>query len=259
MRAVSTLEAVTTAHSRRLSALHQRRDAELRDALVIRDSELRALPETASLYAKYDKAVAEALDERLETEHKAAAARESAFAKSSDARGQSLIDAQTSRRTEDLEAMNRRLQAEAAAEKRFREALSGLSSTTALELRQKTTREAERARQREIEDARESYAAAIASAQATYRRSTDTALLDERTSERAAEHAFAAARRVAAASEAAATSAARRALLEGLEQVAAARDAIRRYHVEVERVRTEALRDEQTLFAQFRDDLKRAS
>ena len=256
--AMPTLQEITAAHSRRLSELHQRRDAALQDAAVVRDSELRNLPAAHGLYTRFDKILMTAADDRSATEHKAAAARATALARTVDARGELLNQASARRRVADLEALERKMQSETAAEKVYREEMSALTTTTALDVRQKTARHAEQVRQRELANARDAYAATMASAHHTYRLATDAALLGERAAERAAEQSYAAACRMAAAAEAAAISAAQRELLKGLQALDDAREAMDRYRATVNRIRSDAAAEEHTLFTQFREDLRNA-
>jgi hypothetical protein len=231
-----TLQEVTAAHSRRLSEMHRRRDAALGEAALVRDSELRALASAAAAYARFDKAVAAAVDDRTETEYKAAAARDTALARAA-------------------EALERRSRAEAAAEKKYRESIASLGATGAADARQKIARDAEALRQKTLDEAREAYAVAMTAAQASYRAAIDDALVDERKAEGGAEQAFAAARRVALASDAAALANAERNLFNALQTIPDARAALDRYRSAVARIRDEAARDEQQLFARFRHEL----
>jgi hypothetical protein len=250
-----TLQEVTAAHSQRLSALHRRRDQALADAQLARDSELRALPAAVPVYARYDKSLAAALEDRTATEHKAGAARQSALARAVDERAAALAEAHATRRAADLEALNRKARATAAAEEAFREAMVALGSTTALDVRQKLARDADKVRQRELAEARDAYAAAIDGAQHAYRAATNSALTAERAAERVAEQAHHAARRVAAASDAAAAVTAERELFRALQAIPEARDAVDRYRDAVTRIRAQAGDDEQALFQRFRQEL----
>jgi hypothetical protein len=255
---MQTLQDITAAHSRRVSALHQRRDAALRDAIAVRDAVLRSVPAASALYTRFDKAVAEASDNRLTTEQKALTARDTALARAAAERDGSLQSAHTTRRNTDLDVFERRVQKEALAEREYRHTLSSLTATTPLEARQKAGREAERVRQRDLDDARAEYGVAIAATQGAYRKATDRALMDERSAERTAEQGYYAARRVAADAEAAAVAAAERELWRGLQGIAAARDVLDEYRATINRVRNDAARDEKALFEQFREELHTA-
>ena len=250
-----TLQEVTAAHSQRLSALHQRRDHGLREALVTRDSELRALAAAAPAYARFDKAAISALEDRTAIEYKAAAARETALARAVDERAGTLAHAHMTRKAADLAALDTRMQAEAAAETKYRDAIAALAATLPLETRQRTTRDAERLRRHEMDAARTEYASAITASQGAYRESIDGALIEERKGERQAAHAYQAARRVAAASEAAAVATADRQLLLSLAAIPAAEEALQRYRDTVSRLRTEADQEERALFERFRHEL----
>jgi hypothetical protein len=254
-----TLQEVTATHSQRLSALHQRRDQALREAQLARDAELRGLDAAAAVYARFDKAVAAALGDRTASEHKAAATRQTALARAASDRAESLSDAHARRRTADLEALERKTRAEAAAEKKFQDAMATLGPATSLEARQKVARDAEHVRQREVDDARDAYAAAINTAQNVYRTSMEGALIDERQDERAAEHVYQAAHRSAAAVHDAAFVTAERELFQSLQRIPEAAAAMERYQRAVTRIREDAAREEQALFTRFREELSLVS
>lgn len=254
-----TLQDVTAAHSRRISELQRRRDAALRDALVARDTELRALPAAAALYQRADKAAAAALEDRLETERKAADARDTALARLVDARSGRLSAAQSQRRAADGEAFEEKLRADAAAEEKFRDAIAALGATTPLAVRQKASQQADEARRHDLEKARDEYAAALTTGQNTYRQAIDESLLDEWAAARRAEQAYAAALRVADSSYRAALASAERDLARGLRDLPDGREALQRYQQAASRIKADAAAEEEALFRLFREELRNAT
>jgi hypothetical protein len=251
-----TLQEVTLAHSRRISELHQRRDGDLRDALLTRDAHLRQLPAAQEHYAQLDLALAKALNDKQETESKAAVARANALEAFGNTRSQALAAALGKRKATDLDTLERRRSAEAAAEKAFRDRISAISPTAPLELRQKTMQEADRERRQALEAARVEHEKGIAKSLATHRKEVDAALAAERSSELMADQSHAAAVKVAAASYNAAIAAAERTHLTRLGQIPEARAQLTAFEQAVARIRRDAADEEERLFERFREELK---
>jgi hypothetical protein len=252
-----TLQEVTLAHSRRMSELHQRRDGDLRDALLTRDAHLRQLPAAQELYAQLDLALAKALNDKQETESKAAVARANALEAAGNTRSEALAAALGRRKSTDLETLERRRTAEAAAEKAFRDRISAISPTATLELRQRTMQEADRERRQALEAARVEHEKGIAKSLATHRKEVDSALGAERSSEQTAEQSHAAALRVAAASYNAAIASAERTHLTRLAQIPEARAQLTAFEQAVVRIRRDTAAGEERLFERFREELRR--
>lgn len=221
-----TLQDVTLEHSRRLSEIQKARELESADAISRRDVHLRALKSAAKAYAQFDDEVAEARDKRTATEQKAAAARVAVLDGAIARRGEGLDDADANRRAADLAAMDARLHAEAAAERKYRDVLSAAGPTSPLAERQRMAREAERARRVELEAAQKAYVDALAADQSGYRSDVDRAVLDERRLARDADRAYADAVRLADVAVRAAVAAAERVLINGLLSLADARDVV---------------------------------
>jgi hypothetical protein len=250
-----TLQEVTLAHSQRISALHQRRDAGLRDALLTRDAHLRQLPAAQEHYAQLDLALAKALNDKQETESKAAVARANSLETSGNTRSEALAAALGKRKATDLEVLARRRTAEAAAEQDFRDRISAISPTATLELRQRTMQEADRERRQALEAAKAEHEEGIAKSLATHRDEVDRALAAERRSEQTADQSHAAALRVAAASYNSAIAAAERTHLTRLGQIPEARAQLTAFEQAVARIRRDAVDEEEGLFVRFREEL----
>lgn len=251
-----TLQEVTEAHSRRLSNLHQRRDADLREASLLRDAELRALPAAGRLYERLDADTARALDARTRADLKAAANLESALDRAVSDRSRTLADLQAERKAANLRLLDEKQAREAAAEAAYRAALSGLDSTTPLPLRQKAIADADRQRQNALEKAAAAYASEVARAQDEYRAGVTGALAGEREAERKAELASEAAMRVARSAYDAAVLSAERALVAGLEAIAEAAGVMQAYETRAAGIRSDAAKEEERLFERFREELK---
>lgn len=254
---MTTLQEVTEAHSQRISSLHQRRDAGLREASTLRDAELRALPAAARLYQRLEADTARALDARIKADLKAAANLDSALDRAVSARSQALADLQLERKAASLRLLEEKQAREASAEAAYRDALSGLDSTTPLPVRQKTIADADQRRREALEKAAALYASNIARAQDEYRAGVTDALAGEREAERRAEQASESAMRAARAAYDAAVSAAERSLLAGLEDIAEAADVLRAYETRTAQIRSDAADEEQRLFERFREELRR--
>lgn len=252
-----TLQEVTEAHSQRISSLHKRRDGELREAAVLRDAQLRALPAAGRLYQGLDEDIAKAIDARTTAEQRAAANLASALDRAVDERSQALLRTQQERKETSLRLLEQKQANEAAAEAAYRDALSGLDSTTPLAVRQKTVQDADERRRDALEKAADVYATAVAKAQADYRADVNDRLAEERGSERKAEQTHQAAMRVAHASYTSALSAAERELLAGLSRIPEAAEVIGAYDARAGQIRSDATVEEGRLFERFREELRR--
>ncbi len=251
-----TLQEVTEAHSQRISSLHKKRDAELRDAAVLRDAQLRALPAAGRLYQRLDEDIAKAVDARTTAEQRASANLASALDRAVEERSEALLHTQQERKQTSLRLLAQKQASEAAAEAAYRDALSALDSTTPLAVRQKTVQDADARRRAALEKAAEVYRAGVAKAQDDYRADVDEALTDERQSEQKAEQAHEAAMRVAQASYASAISAAERELLAGLGRIPEAAGVIQAFEARADQIRSEAAIEEGRLFERFREELR---
>ena len=252
-----TLQAVTLEHSRRLSAIHKTRDLEGADAVSRRDVQLRSLASAAKAYATFDEEVASARVKRTATEQKAAAARLAVLDGAIDQRGEGLDDADAARRAADAAAMEARLRAESAAERKYRDVLSAAGPTSPLAERQRMAREAERARRGELEAAQQAYSDALAAAQAGYRSGVDKAVLDERRVARDADRAYADAVRLADVALKTAVAAAERALSHSLSALADAREIVAACRTELAAITHATRRAESEEFERFRRELDR--
>lgn len=251
-----TLQEVTEAHSQRISSLHKRRDADLRDSAVLRDAELRALPAANRLFERLDEAVSRAIDDRIEAEQRASAVLATALERTVDERSQALARTQSERKATSLRLLEEKRAGEAAAESAYRETLSGLDSTSPLAVRQKTAQDADRRRREALEKAAEAYASSIARAQADYRAAVDDALAEERLAEQRAEQTYEAAIRLAAASHNSASAASERELLTGLRRIPEAARVLESFDTRAAQIRSEAADQESRLFERFRDELR---
>src|SRR5687768_14216638 len=119
-----TLQELTLAHSQRLSEVYRFREVRLAEAQASRDLLLRAIPEAAKAFQKYDDELASAREKQLATDAKAEAARSSALMTAVDRRGDALEDAQLTRRSTDVEAVSARRRAEDAAAAKYLTALN---------------------------------------------------------------------------------------------------------------------------------------
>jgi hypothetical protein len=251
-----TLQEVTEAHSQRISSLHKQRDRELRDAAVLRDAELRALPAADRLFQRLDEAVSRAMDDRTQAEYRATAALASTLDRTVDERSEALARTQLERKETSLRLLEQKRAGEAAAESAYRDALSGLDSTTPLAVRQKTAQDADRRRRDALEKAAEAYASAVAKAQADYRAEVDDALAEERLAERRAEQTYESAMRVADASYNSALAASERELLTGLNRIPDAVGVLQSFDARAAQIRSDAADQESRLFERFRDELR---
>jgi hypothetical protein len=250
-----TLQEVTEAHSRRISQLHQGRDADLRGALAARDAAFRSVPAAAALYAQFHKKVTAAAEDRMETERESADARAASLTEAGDRRSEALNKAQAKRKDGDLKALEQKTAAEAAAEKKFRQTLANLGPALAEEIL-RVSKDAARIRQRELEAAQEAYAKAMTAAQATFREAVEDALSKERSAGTTAERSYDLALRVSESKQQAALDSAERQLFAALQGLPEATQALQNYELEVTRIRSEAVEAERELFKRFQDELK---
>ena len=250
-----TLQDVTLAHSRRLSEIHKAREAQAAEAVLQRDVELRALPSTSKAYAQFDEDMASAREKRAATEQKAAAARVAALDGAIEARGEGLEGADATRRAADLAAIEARQKAEAVAERKYRDAISALSATTALTERVKVTRDAERVRRAELEAAQRAYAEAVAAAQSGYQGAVVGAVANDRRAAREADRAYADAVRLADVALRAAVATAERVLNSSLSALDDARKVVDECRQELAAVTESTRRLESDEFDRFRREL----
>ncbi len=250
-----TLQDVTLAHSRRLSDIHKAREAEAADAVLRRDVHLRSLKSASKAYAEFDEDVASAREKRAATEQKAAAARLAVLDRAIATRGEGLDGADAARRAADLAAMETRLRAEGAAERKYRDVMSAAGPTLPLPERQRMAREADRARRAELEAAQRAYADAMIAAQAGYRTGVDTAVIDERRVAREADRAYTEAVRLADVALRTAVAAAERPLNTSLWTLEDARDVVAACRQEIATVTESTRRLESDEFDRFRRDL----
>lgn len=250
-----TLQDITLEHSRRLSEIQKARELEGADAVLRRDVHLRSLTSAARAYAQFDDEVASARDKRSATEQKAAAARVAVLDEAIAHRGEGLDDADAARRAGDLAAMEARLRAEGAAERKYRDVLSAAGPTSPLTERQRMAREAERTKRTELEAAQKAYADALAGAQSGYRSNVDKAVLDEGRVAREADRAYADAVRLADVALRAAVAAAERVLNNSLSALADAKDIVTACRDELAAITESTRRAESEEFDRFRHAL----
>lgn len=250
-----TLQDVTVEHSRRLSELHKARALEGADAVLRRDVHLRSLASAAKAYAQFDNDVALAREKRAATEQKAAAARVAVLDGAIAHRGEGLDGADAARRTADVAAMEARLRAEDAAERKSRDVMSAAGPTSPLAERQRMAREAERDKRTELEAAQKAYTDALAGAQSGYRSGVDKAVLDERRVARDADRAYADAVRLADVALKAAVAAAERVLNNSLSALADAREIVAACRDELAAITESTRRAESKEFERFRREL----
>ncbi len=251
-----TLQQVTEAHSERISTLHRRRDADLRDAAVLRDSELRALPAADREYQRRDEAEAKAMAARALATERAAATLATALDRVVDERSDALARIQSERKATALRLLEQKGASEGAAEAAYRETLAGLDSTTPLAVRQKAAQDADERRRAALEKAADVYRSGMAKVQTDYRADVDDALATERAAERRAEQSYVSATRIAEASYESAVSAAERELLMGLNRIPEAASVIRTFDQRTAGIRSDAAEEEDRLFARFREELR---
>ena len=252
-----TLQEVTLEHSRRLSEIHKARELEGADAVLRRDVHLRSLASAAKAYAQFDDDVASAREKRTATEQKAAAARVAVLDGAIEHRGAGLDDADAARRAADLAAMETRLRAEGAAERKHRDVMSAAGPTLPLAERQRMARDAERTKRVELEAAQRGYADALAAGQSGYRSGVDTAVLDERRVAREADRAYADAVRFADVALRTAVAAAERVLNNNLSALPDARDVVAACRNELAAITESSRRAESDEFDRFRRELDR--
>jgi hypothetical protein len=246
-----TLAQVFEAHSKRISVMTQRRDAQLEAAVVQRDRVLRALPAAAKLYEAFDRQLAEARGTQQATDSRAGALRATALQEAADALATALQKAQHARREADAAAFDHRRQAEEAAEHEFIAALAAAASRPSAEPR--------RARAEKLARARTDFDAAIAAAQEQFRRSRDAALMAESRGSREADRAFASASRVAEVSTRTAQAAAEQALAKALSAMPEAEAALAEWRQTTARIVAEFKREEREAFDRFHKEVQALS
>ena len=250
-----TLQAITLAHSQRLSEIYRARDVRMAQAQLLRDTELRALPGAAKIYDKYDNELLAAWEKQAATDSKAEAARHSSLLAVGDHRSGELEDAQIVRRAADIEAVTMKRRAEDAATKKYQAAIAGLREL-AFNARDKAAQDAERARRSELDGARHAHDEALAASQKDYRDAVDAALLDERRDGRDAERAYFDALRLGDTAMRAAKSSADQNLAAALSKVPEAAELLRSWRAALATIARDTTEAEQEAFARFRRDLE---
>lgn len=251
-----TLQEATLDHSRRLSAIHRQRNDDLDAAARRRDAVLRGAPASAKAYDAYDRAIELAEAQVRTTASRARAVYRGEVAETAEARTRALGAAATSRKVEQLEALGSQVEADAGAERRYRDRVSPLGRGGNIADRQRRLAEAEQARTADLEQARLAYDRATVKVQADYRQRVTEALTSERQAVRDAERAHANAVRLAAAARTSAVDRAELALYQALAAIAETRDALRSYREEIAAVGERSRAAEEEEFARFRQQLR---
>jgi hypothetical protein len=249
-----TLHELTLAHSQRLSEVYRTRDVRLAEAQASRDMQLRALPQAAKAFQKYDDELAGAKEKQLATEAKAEAARTSALLVAVDRRSDALEDAQMARRSVDVEAVKTRRRIEDAAEAKFLAALRD-ARDVAEDKRSRMIQDAELTRRLELEAAKRTHDETLAKSQQQYRAAVDEAVLTERRDGRDAERGYFEALRLSESAMRAARSSADQNLFTALTQVAEAREILRTWRSQVANIGLSTTKAEKEEFSRFRLEL----
>ena len=249
-----TLQAVTLAHSQRLSEIYRTRDVRMAQAQLLRDTELRSLPAAAKIYAQYDNQLLASREKQTATDSKAEAMRHSSLLAVGDHRSGELEDAQIARRAADIDAVERKRLAEDIVAKKYHAAIAGLRELP-FNSRDKAAQDAERARRSGLDEARRAHDEALAASQKAYRDAVDAALLDERRDGRDAERAYFDALRLGDTAMRAAKSSADQNLAAALARVPDAAEVLRSWRAALATIARETAEAEQEAFARFRRDL----
>jgi hypothetical protein len=250
-----TLQDITLAHSRRLSAIAQTRDVRIAEVQSIRDLQLRDLSAAAKLYQKYDDELSVAREKQLATEAKAEAARSAALLMTVDRRGDRFDDAQMARRAADTTAVQAKRRGEDIANRKYESAIADLRDVAERD-RPRAAHAAERARREELEAARRGHDEALTAAQQAYRKAIDDALVSERQDSRDAERGYLDAIRLGEAAMRGATTHADQSLALALERLPEAREILRAWRAALAAIATETKDAETQAFSQFRRELE---
>lgn len=250
-----TLQQITLAHSQRLTELYRTRDVRLAEAQSVRDVQLRALPVAARIYQKYDDELAVARERQLATEAKAEAGRSAALLTAVDRRGDRFEDAQSARRSADVDAVASKRRGEDAAIRNYATAIADLGDVPAKD-RAKAAQDAERARIDALAQARRTHDEALGAAQQRYRASVDDALLQERRDARDGERGYLEALTLGSAAARSAKSSADQVLAEALAKLPEAGDALRSWRTALATIAASTAQAEQDAFARFRRELE---
>ena len=249
-----TLKDLTLAHSQRLSELYRTRDVRLAEAQASRDLLLRALPQAAKAFQKYDDEVAGAREKQLATEAKAEAARTSALLVAVDHRSDRLEDAHMARRSTDVEAVKTKRRLEDAAEAKYLAALSAAREASAAERRQ-LIQDADLARRLAVEQAKRTHDETLSRSQQHYRAAVDAAVLTERRDGRDSERGYFDTLRLSEAAARAARAAAEQNLMAELAGLPEAREILRTWRSQVAMVGLATAKAEKEEFSRFRLEL----
>ena len=252
---MATLQELTLDHSRRLSELYRTRDVRLAEAQATRDLQLRAVPAAAKAFQKYDDELASARERQLGTQGKAEVARASAHIVAADRRGDRFEDAQSARRSTDVDVIQSRRRGEEAAEAKYRSA-SERAREGPEASRAQALQDADRARRSELDQAKRTHDEKLSSSQQTYRDAVENAVTTERRDNRDSERAYFDALRLGDAANDAARTAADHNLLASLSVISEAREIMRRWYQHVALIRVETAKAEQEEFARFRRELE---
>ena len=250
-----TLQVLTLAHSQRLSEVYRFRDVQLAEAQASRDLRLRAIPEAAKAFQKYDDELGSAREKQLATDFKAAAARSSSLQAAIDHRGDALQDAQMARRSTDVEAVAAKRRAEDAAAAKYLAALTAARDLNDAQ-RGRAFQEAERTRRQELDQARRAHDQTLVDSQQKYRAAVDAAIIAERRDGRDGERGYTDAIRLGEAAAHAARVAADQALHAALGGIEAARDVLQEWRRQVSAIKTETAKAEKEEFSRFRRELE---
>lgn len=250
-----TLQELTLAHSKRLSAIYRTRDVRLAEAQSLRDVQLRALPAATRAYQKYDDELLVAREKQLATEAKAEAVRSAALLSTVDRRTDRFEDAETARRSADVDAVASKRRGEETANRKYETAVADLRDVAARD-RQQAAHEAERARIVDLEQARRTHDEALSRSQQRYRTTVDEALQVERREARDGERAYLDAITLGAAAARGAKAFADQALAEGLAKLPEAREVLRSWRAQLATIKAETNQAEREAFSRFRRDLE---
>ena len=249
-----TPQELTLAHSQRLSEIYRTRDVRLAEAQSIRDVQLRAIPATARVYQKYDDELLAAREKQLAIEAKAEAARAAALLTAADRRTDRFEDAETVRRSADVDAVASKRRGEDAANRKYETAVAGLREVPARE-RPQAAHDAEHARIVDLDQARRTHDEALGRSQQRYRTTVDEALLAERRDARDGERAYLDAITLGDAAARGAKAFADQVLAEGLAKLPEAQEVLRSWRAQLATIKAETNQAEQEAFAQFRREL----
>ena len=251
---MATLKDVTLAHSQRLSDIYRTRDVRLAEAQASRDLLLRALPEAAKAFQKYDDELAAAREKRLAVEAKAEAARTSALLVAVDRRSDRLEDAHMTRRSTDVEAVRSKRRLEDAAEAKYLAALSAAREAPHTG-RGQLIQDADLARRLALEQAKRAHDETLSKSQQQYRAAVDQAVLTERRDGRDSERGYFDALRLSDAAVRAARASAEQNLMAALSGLPSAREILRTWRSQAAMIALAAAKAEKEEFSRFRVEL----